>query len=55
MKGMYMFCTVIYSKVYLVPGGFPSPGSHSAVALKSNNPTVRFFGGKSIAVNKRKK
>jgi len=53
MKGIYMFCTVINSKVYLVPGGFPCPGSHSMVALKSNNPTVRFSGRKSIAVNKR--
>lgn len=38
--------------VYLVPGGFPGPGNHSAVAIKSNRFTVRFIGGKRISINK---
>lgn len=52
---MYIFCAVINSKIYLLSGGFPFPGSHSTVALKSNNPTVRFFGGARIAKDKNKK
>lgn len=52
---LYIFCAVINSKVYLVSGGFPCPGSHSTVALKSNISTVRFFGGESIAKTSTKK